>query len=344
MMALSNNNQDENTLLPLVSVLCLAYNQENYIRQALESLLMQRTSFSFEIIVHDDASTDSTKEIIEEYALNFPHIIKPIFQKENKYSVYGISFQYEYVYTAAKGKYIAMCAGDDFWIDPLKLQKQVDFLEEHPDYGLVHTRSTIFDESLNQFKGIRGFELNDFESLLTENTISALTVCLRRSLLNQYLEVVKPQDHPKWTAEDFPTWLWFIQHSKIKYIEDITSVYRSRKNSISHVEDIYKRLIFSEGIYDIVDYYLSNYPKVNSEKKLRARYYSNMISMYFLTRRWDGVRKSVIIFYEANDWINLLWIMITFPFSFSRFMIKASYKVRSLLFDLFHIYPIRKQL
>ena len=347
MMALSNNNnnkQDANTIIPLVSILCLAYNQAKYIRQTLESLLMQRTSFFYEIIVHDDASTDGTKEIIEEYALNFPHIIKPIFQKENKYSVYGISFQYDYVYTEAKGKYIAMCAGDDFWINPLKLQKQVDFLEEHPDYGLIHTRSTVYDESEKQFRGIQGFEVNDFEDLLTENTISALTVCLRRNLLNQYLEEVKPQEHPTWTAEDFPTWLWLIQHSKIKYIEDVTSVYRSLKDSISHIEDDDKRLLFSEGVYDIVDYYLSNYPKVKTEKKIRARYYSNMISIYFLTRRWDGVRESSKIFYEANDWFNFIWIAITLPISFSRFMVKGSYKVRSLVLDLFNIYPIRKQI
>ncbi|MDD2476108.1 MAG: glycosyltransferase [Dysgonamonadaceae bacterium] len=342
-MELHKNKQDVTMSTPLLSVCCLAYNQEKHISQTLESLLMQRTSFPYEIIVHDDASTDGTKEIIEEYASNFPNLIKPIFQKENKYSLYGMSFQYEYVYPKAKGEYIAMCAGDDFWIDPLKLQKQVDFLENHPEYGLVHTKSAKYDETEEKFMGVQGFEVVDYESLLTENTISALTVCLRTSLLKQYLQEVKPQEHPTWTAEDFPTWLWVIQHSKIKYLSDITSVYRVRLGTISHVKDDVERLQFSEGIYDIVDYYLSNYSKVKSEKKIRSRYYSNMISMYFLTRRWNDIHASAKIFYDASDWFNLLWIGITLPFIYSRFIIKGSYRVRSMLFNLFNIYPIKKQ-
>lgn len=342
MMELSHNKQSVNSSVPLVSICCLAYNQENYIRQSIEGLLMQRTSFPYEIIIHDDASTDRTANIINEYVAEFPQIIKPIFQKVNKYSVYGISFQYEYVYTKAKGKYIAMCAGDDYWIDPLKLQKQVDFLEANLEYGLVHTRSAIYQQEEKCFKGIRGYEVNDFESLLTENTISALTVCIRKELLFEYLNEVIPQNRPTWSAEDFPTWLWVVQHSKMKYMEDITSVYRALRNSISHVEDDYKRLKFSEGIYDIVDYFISKHPKVKNEKKIRARYYSNMISMYFLTKKWDGIKESSKIFYDARDWLNLIWIMITLPFYYSRFMIKASYRIRNIVFDKFEIYPLRK--
>lgn len=341
-MSLIESKQEVDTLTPLVSVCCLAYNQEKYIRQALESLLMQRTSFRYEIIVHDDASTDDTQKIIEEYALNFPDIIRTIFQKENKYSIYGINFQYDYVFAKARGKYIAMCAGDDYWIDPLKLQKQVTFLEMNPDYGMVHTKAVIYKEDYNKFEKSLGYEVNNFESLLTENSIATLTVCLRNNLLKQYLHEVKPQNRPEWTTEDFPTWLWMMQHSQIKFIEDITSVYRARLGSISHVEDDAERLHFSEGVYEIVDYYLTTYPKVKSEKKIRARYYSNMISMYFLTRQWSGIRESAKIFYKANDWLNLLWIGITLPFFYSRFIIKGSYRVRSIVFNFFNIYPIKK--
>lgn len=341
-MELSNKNEELDKQTPLLSVCCMVYNQKKYIRQTLESLLMQRTSFPYEIIVHDDASTDGTKEIIEEYTLDFPHIIKPVFQKENKYSLFGMNFLFKYATSKAKGKYIAMCAGDDFWIDPLKLQKQVDFLEEHPDYGLVHTKSAKFDDTAKVFKGSQGFEVYDYEGLLTENTISALTVCLRASLLYQYFIEVKPEEHPEWTAEDFPTWLWIIQHSKIKFIEDVTSVYRVRIGTISHIKDDVIRLEFSKGIYDIVDYFLFNYPKVKNEKKIRARYYSNMINLYFLTRCWVDIKKSVKIFYNANDWLNLLWIVVTLPFYYSQFMIKASYRVRSIVFNIFNIYPIRE--
>lgn len=327
---------------PLASIIVLAYNQEKYIIQTLEGLLMQRTSFPFEIIVHDDASTDATSSIIRSYASNYPNIIKPILQQENKYSLYGINFQFEYAFSEARGKYVAMCAGDDYWIDPLKLQKQVDFLERNPDFGLIHTKAVIYKEETRKFEGVHGYEVIDFESLLTENTIATLTVCLRKSLLEKYLKEINPLARAKWTAEDFPIWLWIINHSKIKFINDITCFYRKHEQSISHNKDEVKNLEFSEGVYAIVDYYLSKYAELKSEKKIRARYYSNMIKMYFLNKRWDGIRESTKIFYDANDWLNLLWIALTIPFFYSRIIIRASYRFRTMVFSLFNIYPIRK--
>ena len=172
--------------------------------------------------------------------------------------------------------------------------------------------------------------------------ISVPTVCLRSNLLKDYFAEVKPHEHKKWTAEDFPMWLWFIQHSKIKYMKDITTAYRERLGSISHIRDVCKRLHFSEGIYDIVDYYLTTYPGVKNESKIRARYYSAMISMYFLTKSWEGIKKSAKIFYHSNDWLNLFWIGITLPFFYSPYLIRASYCVRGEVFNLFNIYPIKK--
>lgn len=342
MINLSNNSEVNNKNTHLVSICCLAYNQEAYIAQTLESLLMQHVPFPIEIIVHDDASTDGTRKIIEAYAADFPNIIKLVFQQENKYSIYGINYLFEYVISKTSGRYVAMCAGDDYWIDPLKLQKQVDFLENNPSFGLVHTRAAIYNEENRKFEGAHGYEVNDFESLLTENSIATLTVCLRKSLFNQYIKEVNPKAQTKWTSEDFPTWLWFINHSKIKFLDEITCVYRKHEQSISHNKDEVKNLEFSEGVYAIVDYYLNKYPKLRSEKKIRARYYSEMIKMYFLNKRWDGIRKSTKIFYDANDWLNLLWIGVTLPFFYSRFIIRASYRFRLMVFNLFNVYPNRK--
>ena len=116
---------------PIVSICCITYNHCNYIRQCIDGFLMQKADFPIEIIVHDDASTDGTKEIINEYALKYPNLVKVILQDENQYSkgknVLPIVFE------RAVGKYIALCEGDDYWTDPLKLQKQVDFLEKNPD-------------------------------------------------------------------------------------------------------------------------------------------------------------------------------------------------------------------
>ena len=115
-----------------VSVWCLAYNHGKYIRKALDGFIMQKTNFAFEVFVHDDASTDNTSAIIKEYAEKYPQIIKPIYQKENQYSK-GVEILHEIILPKMKGKYIASCEGDDFWIDEYKLQKQYDALEHNPD-------------------------------------------------------------------------------------------------------------------------------------------------------------------------------------------------------------------
>jgi glycosyltransferase involved in cell wall biosynthesis len=127
----------------IVSVCCITYNHELYIKDCLEGFVSQKTDFNYEIIIHDDASTDKTKQIIEEYAQKFPGLFVTIFQKENQYSKGGNPFSY--TFAKAKGKYIALCEGDDYWTNPNKLQKQVDFLESNNEYVLVGGKVEIHD-------------------------------------------------------------------------------------------------------------------------------------------------------------------------------------------------------
>lgn len=125
---------------PLVSICCITYNHAPYIRECLDGFMMQQTNFPIEIIINDDASTDGTTEIIKEYEAQYPDIIRPIYQIENQYSK-GVRGMYaNFCFPRAQGKYIALCEGDDYWTDPLKLQKQVDFLESHPDYVMCSHR------------------------------------------------------------------------------------------------------------------------------------------------------------------------------------------------------------
>lgn len=122
----------------LVSIYCMAYNHEKYIRQTLEGFVNQKTNFKFEVIIHDDASKDHTAEIIKEYERRYPNIIYPIFQKENQYSQKKPIIS-TFICPKIRGKYIAVCEGDDYWCDMNKLQKQVDFLENNPQYvACVH--------------------------------------------------------------------------------------------------------------------------------------------------------------------------------------------------------------
>jgi len=121
---------------PLVSICCLVYNHGEYLKEALDGFLMQKTTFPFEVVIHDDASTDNSASIIKEYALKHPKIFKPLYQTENQKSKLKSGMNPRFNFPRARGKYIAFCEGDDYWTDPLKLQKQVDFLERHPDYGV----------------------------------------------------------------------------------------------------------------------------------------------------------------------------------------------------------------
>lgn len=126
-----------------VSICCLTYNHEKYVRKALDGFVMQKTNFKYEVIVHDDASTDNTQSIIQEYAEKYPDLIKPIYQKENIFSK-GISPSREVVYPMTMGRYIAECEGDDYWTDENKLQKQYDALEAHENCSMcVHKTKMI---------------------------------------------------------------------------------------------------------------------------------------------------------------------------------------------------------
>ncbi len=118
-----------------VSVYCLSFNHEKYIRYTLEGFVNQQTNFSYEVLVYDDASTDNTREIIREYADRYPKIIVPIFQTENQYSK-GIDVTQKFVFPRLRGRYICSCEGDDYWCDPYKLQKQYEALESHPNCSL----------------------------------------------------------------------------------------------------------------------------------------------------------------------------------------------------------------
>ena len=128
---------------PFVSVFCPTYNHEKYIRQCLEGIVMQETSFQIEVIVQDDASTDGTTAIIKEFAKRYAFII-PIIHEVNIYSL-GRNLN-EYWLKNARGKYMAFCEGDDYWTDPLKLQKQVDFLEANLDYSFCGHSVEIFNQ------------------------------------------------------------------------------------------------------------------------------------------------------------------------------------------------------
>ncbi|SFT39830.1 Glycosyl transferase family 2 [Algoriphagus locisalis] len=171
----------------IVSIICNTYNHVNYISQTIESFLEQRTRFGIEILIHDDASTDGTSQVIRKFENEYPAIIKPIYQSENQYSK-GIKPAFEYQYPRAKDKYVALCEGDDFWTDPLKLQKQIDYLEENPQYSIcctnyseVNSKGVVLKE--NVWRGNRLNPVITHEMILEEYKPKFLTSVFRREAI-----------------------------------------------------------------------------------------------------------------------------------------------------------------
>lgn len=164
---------------PLVAIHCLVYNHEPYLRDCFEGFVMQQTNFPFVAIVHDDASTDGSAVIIREYEEKYPHIFKPIYEVENQYTKGTLATIMDAAIDATGAKYIAMCEGDDYWTDPLKLQKQLDFLEANPIYGTCCHR---FSELPIDCIGLREDHFGD----VIENDCNGLQLNK-----NNYLEVGK---------------------------------------------------------------------------------------------------------------------------------------------------------
>lgn len=214
-----------NMTSPLVSICCLTYNQKNYIRQCLDSLLIQKTNFNFEILINDDASTDGTKEIILEYKKRYPDIIRTVLHRENQYSKGLRNFTTRYLYPKARGKYIALCEGDDYWTDPTKLQRQVDYLEAHKDYALCfHPVRVVYEGSNKE---------DIYPDTKPKLTTSEL---LKWNFIQTNSVLYRKQDYKSAAYDLMPAdWYMHIYHAqfgKIGYIGRIMSVYRRHEGGI----------------------------------------------------------------------------------------------------------------
>jgi glycosyltransferase involved in cell wall biosynthesis len=216
---------------PLVSICSITFNHEPYIRDAIEGFLMQKTDFKFEIIIYDDASTDNTASIIKEYANKFPNLFKIILQKENQYSkgVRGIAVNFTFPH--ARGKYISLCEGDDYWTDPYKLQKQISFLEQHSEYSFCFHNSKVYYVDKKYYTNFniklkqKSYSVKDL--IKKQWFIPTASIVLRKDSL--------PEAYPDWFFQaysgDYALELILAMKCDFFYLDDIMSVYR--KNSIS---------------------------------------------------------------------------------------------------------------
>jgi glycosyltransferase involved in cell wall biosynthesis len=218
------------TAEPMVSVVCIAYNHEKFIRAALDSFLAQKTSFAVEVLVHDDASTDRTAEIIRSYEAEYPHVIRPKYQVENQFSRTGFEFSHREL-ERSRGRYIALCEGDDYWADPSKLQRQVEFLESNPEFSFAfHRVNVVLESGGTQYDyAPPATDVLTFNDLLFRIGVPTSSVVFRR----RYLSFPLPAFLPRAAFGDIPIELLLLDRGPAKYFPEPMGIYRKHPKSLT---------------------------------------------------------------------------------------------------------------
>lgn len=218
---------------PLLSVCIFTFNQEKFIRRCIDGALQQQTNFDYEIVLGDDDSNDGTREICLEYAKKFPDKIRLLLHhRDNNIKINGYPtgrFNVLYGYYSSKGKYIAICEGDDYWTDPLKLQKQVDFLEGNQEYSLCFHKTKVVYENTGDVLFVP--ELGNsgeysVEQLIFKNYIQTCSVVFKNVIKNL------PEDFYKLPMGDWPLFLLLSNYGKLYYLRDVMAVYNNHPNGV----------------------------------------------------------------------------------------------------------------
>lgn len=251
-------------MTPLVSVCMTTYNHEQYIVQAIESVLSQQVNFDIEVVIGEDCSTDNTLAICREYEAKYPECIRIV----NSESNIGMHANYRRTIEACRGKYIAMLDGDDWFSDPDKLQMQVDTLEKS-GAAMCYTRSERRSQSDSTIYP-QGALHTTFEDMLRLNTAeNCTTVALRSKILDYYAEV-DPQTKG-WKTDDLPMWLWFSATQTIVAIDKVTAVHRVLTTSVSHSKQWQKQLDFCYSLDSIMLWFDEHYNSSHLQKFLSRR-------------------------------------------------------------------------
>lgn len=251
-----------------VSIICATYNHELYIREAIEGFLMQETSFPFELIIHDDVSTDATREIIREYVSKYPRLIKVILQDENTYSR-GASPLIRSLLDA-KGKYIALCEGDDYWVDAYKLEKQYSAINDNPGCTIVSHRVDIKDDTINTqlYKPYEKYNRDTykFEDVLKEHFIPSLSIFFKKSAF----PIVDPFYLKGIISRDITIELILLRSGFGVHLTDKMGTYRQHDSSITRksrgCREIYNQYV---RMLDVVAQWVEGERKNKLRKKER---------------------------------------------------------------------------
>lgn len=286
---------------PKVSVVCMVYKHEPYLRQCFDGFVMQKTSFPIEILVNDDCSPDGSAEVMREYEERYPDLFHCIYQKENQYSK-GKMAWWEVLFPMAQGEYIAICEGDDYWIDPYKLQKQVDFMDQHSDYvACFHNARVHYDDHVSLFNAMDENHYPSTEDIIKRHWFIATPTLFFRNVL---------RDYPEWRGEvlngDYLLELLLAREGKFYYMDDAMAVYRQDGQGMSSVlkrnkVDMVDRLIsllektkplFDEKYASAFDESIKNYQGIRANYAKEAYYEQHPIARAFRPKTYKRMIKT----------------------------------------------------
>ncbi|PLX87864.1 MAG: glycosyl transferase family 2 [Desulfuromonas sp.] len=283
----------------VVSVSCVSFNHEKYIKDALDGVLAQKTNFAFELLIHDDASTDSTQKIINEYSLKYANIVKPLLQKENIFSK-GRRPSLEN-FKRANGKYISLCDCDDYWINENKLQKQVDFLDQNEDFVIVGHDSLSIDSN---------------QIVLNSSTLPERA---RRDFSGE--DMIRLNC---W----LPTVSWVFRNVVDLNVPEIIHV-RNADNFYTSIMGFYGKSKFLEGNYSVYRRHEGGvWAKINDDLKLMYHVHTYiMLSMYYLR-----MKKNKYFRYFLQKAVSKAIKALSFRLLFKEFFIRVLFlrKVMSI--------------
>lgn len=293
---------------PKVTIVCITYNHEKFIAEALDSFLMQKTNFPFEVVVAEDCSNDSTADIVRKYANDYPHIIKPVFQKSNMGSYENTLSAYKKI----QGKYVVMNEGDDYFSDPLKLQKQVDFLDNHLDHSICfHPVDVIWDDKSQKNYIFPESKYRSNKKILTihelmKNNFIQTNSCMYRWKFNEddNLSALYPGDI---LPGDWYMHLLHAQVGKIGFIPDVMAVYRRHKEgmwwlSSENVEQLYLKY----GI-KIINFHFKVYKNISKFSKdyfdIFFENFCKIVNIYYKNKKFDELN---LINSLYSDYLDLI--------------------------------------
>ena len=277
----------DNATQPKVIIRCLVYNHEPYLRDCLEGFVMQKTNFPFKAVVHDDCSTDGSAAIIREFAEKYPDIIEPIYETENQYSKRDGSLgRIMDAATLGRSPYIAYCEGDDYWIDPLKLQKQVDFLESHPDYSMCfHKAKIIVHDGRNYYDYFSKLEEREYhpEEILIPWIIPTASIMMRASTPIPF--------HKDFRNGDVVIHAACVAQGRVYCMRGEMSIYRLHGTGSSAIQ---RKPTYQ--LSSMIPHYLA---MMQSFNRNIAKYYKPQASIYCLLwlRHFQTYRYEISLFY-----------------------------------------------